>query len=182
MDKEIEAMQAAYSALSDLSDEERSRVLSWVTSKFAITSPVPASKMTTEASSTRYQSSSSGEGAKADPSIVDGEFKDVADLYSACAPSNNADKVLVVGYWHQVIGGDETLSSAKVNKDLRHLGHGVKRMNDAFTSLMSAKPQLAIQTRKSGNAKQARKTYKITREGIKRVEKMIAGTLSNDTD
>jgi predicted transcriptional regulator len=38
---------------------------------------------------------------------------------------------------------------------------------------MGFKPQLAIQLKKSGNAKQARKKYKVTKEGIKKVEEML---------
>ena len=39
---------------------------------------------------------------------------------------------------------------------------------------MGAKPQLAIQLKKSGNAKQARKKYKVTKAGIAKVEEMMA--------
>ena len=35
--------------------------------------------------------------------------------------------------------------------------------------------RLVIQTRKIGNTKQARKKYKLTREGMKLVERMVEG-------
>ena len=35
-------------------------------------------------------------------------------------------------------------------------------------------PRLILQTSKSGSAKQARKRYKVTREGVKRVQSMLA--------
>ena len=35
-------------------------------------------------------------------------------------------------------------------------------------------PRLIIQTGKDGNSQQARKTYKLTTEGIRAVEKMVA--------
>jgi DNA-binding PadR family transcriptional regulator len=39
---------------------------------------------------------------------------------------------------------------------------------------MARKPALVIQTRKGGSSKQARKRYRLTGEGIRAVEKMIA--------
>ncbi len=38
---------------------------------------------------------------------------------------------------------------------------------------MDAKPQLVIQTRKSGKAKQARKKYRVTAEGVARIKELI---------
>ncbi|WKD29909.1 hypothetical protein NDQ72_08195 [Halomonas sp. KG2] len=182
MDQELEAMQAVYTALSDLSDEERTRVLAWVTAKFGLSPSSAPVSADTRVVATPQQQQSPDSAPSEEPVVERDEPEDVADLYTACSPSTNADKVLVVGYWHQVICGDESLTSAKVNQELKHLGHGIKRMNDAFSSLISSKPQLAIQTRRSGSSQQARKTYKLTREGINRVNSMIAGTLNNDSN
>lgn len=182
MDQELEAMQAVYAALSTLSDEERARVLAWVSAKFGLSPSLAPVSANPRVAATTQQQQSLDSGPSEEPAAEKDEPKDVADFYTACSPSTNADKVLVVGYWHQVICGDESLSSSKINKELKHLGHGIKRMNDAFSSLMNLKPQLAIQTRRSGSSQQARKTYKLTREGINRVNSMIAGTLNNDSN
>lgn len=84
-------------------------------------------------------------------------------------------KPLVVGYWFQVLQGEQDLDGFQINKELKHLGHGVSNITTALSSLIDRKPQLVIQTRKSGNSKQARKRYRLTDAGIKAVERMLAG-------
>jgi translation elongation factor EF-Ts len=55
------------------------------------------------------------------------------------------------------------------------MGHHVSNITDAMNELQRQKPQLAVQLRKSGTSKQARKTYRITTEGVKAAEIMIRG-------
>jgi hypothetical protein len=55
------------------------------------------------------------------------------------------------------------------------MGHRVPNITIAMDELQRQKPQLAVQLRKAGTTKQARKTYKITTEGIKYVEAMLKG-------
>jgi hypothetical protein len=65
------------------------------------------------------------------------------------------------------------VTSYEVNQELKHLGHAVTSINKVFDSLMEQRPQLAVQLKKGGSAKQARKKYKITHAGIKRVQQML---------
>lgn len=48
-------------------------------------------------------------------------------------------------------------------------------ITDALTSNMGKKPQRIIQLQKAGNAKQGRKTYKVTHEGLVCVQGMLRG-------
>jgi hypothetical protein len=73
----------------------------------------------------------------------------------------------------QKSSGLDTFDSAAVNRELKHLGHGVGNITSAFNDLISQKPALAMQTAKSGKSKQARKKYKITRAGEKAVLEML---------
>jgi len=100
----------------------------------------------------------------------------VADLFAAAAAQTDADRALVVGYWLQIITSQPDFDSFTVNRDLKNLGHGVANITSAFDTLIERKPQHVIQTRKSGSAKQARKRYKLTEEGKKAVQRMVAGT------
>src|SRR5205823_4960084 len=100
-------------------------------------------------------------------------FPTVADFYSACNPSSDVDKALVVGYWAQVIENVPEFDSQSINRELKHLGHGVSNITSAFDGLKERKPQLVIQTKKSGTSRQARKLYKLTIEGQRAVERMI---------
>jgi len=100
-------------------------------------------------------------------------FHSLPDLYGAVSPETNSERVLVVGYWFQVVQGENDLDGFQINRELRHLGHGIINITTALSSLIDRKPQLVIQTRKSGNSKQARKRYRLTDAGIKVVQQMI---------
>jgi Tfp pilus assembly protein PilX len=104
-----------------------------------------------------------------------GEYEDVAALYTAAAPRTEPERALVVGYWFQVHQGMKDFDSQRVNAELKNMGHGVGNITEAFSRLIGRKPQYVIQTRKSGTARQARKLYRVTNEGIKRVKAMLAG-------
>ena len=56
---------------------------------------------------------------------------------------------------------------------MKDLGHGVGNITDALTALKEERPALILQLKKSGTSKQARKTYKLTQEGIRRVQGMM---------
>jgi DNA-binding PadR family transcriptional regulator len=66
------------------------------------------------------------------------------------------------------------LEGFTLNKELKNLGHGVSNITSALDTLMSRKPALVIQTKKSGTSKQARKKYKLTLEGLRAVERMVS--------
>ncbi|MGC2461193.1 MAG: hypothetical protein WA446_09525, partial [Steroidobacteraceae bacterium] len=77
-------------------------------------------------------------------------------------------------YFLQKVKGKE-LDSFSINKELRHLGYGASNITSALNSLMARRPQLAIQTHKSGSTQQARKRFRLTNEGLRAVERMLEG-------
>lgn len=105
-----------------------------------------------------------------------GEFFDAAD------PQTEAERVLVGAYWVQVVEGAEDFESMQVTKHLKNLGHPVSNITRAIDSMMSQNPRMVIQTQKSGSSKQARKRYKVTREGTKRVRAMLSGPIGESDD
>lgn len=98
-------------------------------------------------------------------------FEVFADLYDGARPKTDADKALVAGYWVQVCGGAADFGSQTLNSELKQLGYPVGNITRALDAL---KPSLVQQMRKDGNSKQARKTFRLTSEGKKRVESMVA--------
>jgi hypothetical protein len=159
-DPELDVMNTIREALDPIKDDEKmvARVLRWTRERYTGTvepeTAAPRGKvMTTEA----------------------GEYEDVASLYTAASPRTEPERALVVGYWFQVHQGMKDFDSQRVNSELKNMGHGVGNITEAFTRLMDRRPQLVIQTRKSGTARQARKLYRLTHEGIKRVQGMIGG-------
>lgn len=175
MDQEIQAMASISDALGELDDAAKARVLRWAADRFGISGMTGSLKKGAldQADESLGDDEQGSEGGGASPSEGTEEFDSFAELFAQANPSSEAYKVLVAGYWHQVVCSDNEITSAKLNKDLRDLGHSIVNINQKFDSLMAAKPQLAIQLKKSGSSKQARKKYKITKAGIKKVEEML---------
>jgi hypothetical protein len=154
--KEIQAMEAISRVLGDLERDEARRVLRWAADLYGVTS-------------------AQMEQPRSSPEGLGSAYEDVAELYQSVEAATQADKVLVVAYWFQQINHQSDLDAQQVNRELKQLGHGVSNITSVFEELINRRPQLAIQTRKSGNTRQARKKYRLTREGINRVGEMLGG-------
>lgn len=163
-DPELEAMTTIAEALDSLKADEKSitRVLRWARERYV--GSLEPEALTLRAGMTHAET---------------GEYEDVAALYTAAAPRTEPERALVVGYWFQVHQGMKDFDSQRVNAELKNMGHGVGNITEAFSRLIGRKPQYVIQTRKSGTARQARKLYRVTNEGIKRVKTMLAGPLED---
>jgi hypothetical protein len=164
-DNELSAMATVNAALSGLEPDAVSRVLRWAADRYHVT-----------LASTGRNSRTGKEG---DASNTNGEveadqtYNHFSDFYDAADPTSITDSVLVAAYWFQVINGQDELESQALNTELKQTGHGVDHMPHALDDLMQAKPRLMIQTKKQGTAKQARRKFKLTTEGIKRVQSML---------
>ena len=156
-DPEIRAMAALKSALEPLEEETREHVIRWAADRFGVALP---------------KGRAAGSRAAAGGTE---EYEDIGALFSAANPTTEADKALVGGYWLQVVKGQESFDGQSVNSELKNLGHGLSNITRAFDSLKSQHPQLARQVSKSGRTRQARKLYKITEAGSKRVTDLVAG-------
>ena len=164
-DTELKAMSTVIRALEDLEDEAKGRVLRWAADRYELGTHVSGSTSSSGASPANKEVIGS------DPSI-----EGVDELFVAASPKTQADKVLVVGYWLQEIKGQGYVDSYQVNSELKNLGHGIGNITRSFDKLIERRPQLVIQTYKSGSSRQARKKYKLTREGIQRVKALVSGT------
>jgi len=166
IDPEIKAIGEIAKALSELEDEQRRNVLLYVNARYSAQFP-PRLRLA---------------GAVEPPYAAHepGQYADIGDFFDSANPQTEADRVLVTAYWVQVVEGAEDFESFPVNKHLKHLGHPVSNITRALDTMIGQKPRLILQTSKSGSAKQARKRYKVTREGIKRVQGMLAQTVGDD--
>jgi hypothetical protein len=158
-DPEIQAMSTIADALSQLDDAATERVLRWARDRYAASSPL----------------STNGEGAVEGGGGIE-EFASLSDLFDAATPSTQAEKALVASFWAHQREGAEEVDALTVNKALKQLGHGIGNITRAFGTLQSEKPALALQVRKAGSTKQARKKYKVTQAGTRRVRAMVSGT------
>ena len=167
-DKELKAFQDIHSVLSSLDAEVRGRVLNAVVALLGMDVALPSplrDKGTNEMETEHTDHQIEGEST----------FLTFAELFDQANPSTVATKALVAGYWLQVCEGVETFTGHMVNKELNNLGHRIPNITSALDSLKALKPSLALQLRKGGNSKQARKTYKLSTAGEQQVKKMING-------
>jgi hypothetical protein len=166
---EIDAMRSVAEALSPLEEDSRARVLRWAMEHYEVEGQVlrPGKKAQIAEDSGATVSQPGG-------------FSDLAELYNATAPTTDADRALVCGYFFQFIQGQPDFTGQAVNDELKNLGHGVGNITVAFYRLQFQKPALVMQVRKDGSTKQARKKYKVTGEGKKAVEAMIAANRGGD--
>lgn len=179
-DAEIQAMSVLADALSDLEEQARGRVLRWAAERYGVTVG-----STGRGSSGRKGDADDVAGAdevdREDGSDEDGRdgprqraFQHFAELYDAVGPSTDPERVLVASYWTQVVSGKASFGSQQLNKDLKDLGHAVGAINKAMAANMGKKPALILQVARGGNARQARKTYKLSDAGRKWVESKFA--------
>jgi hypothetical protein len=159
-DPEIKALAAMTEALAELSEEQRRNVLLYINSRYGVSVKPPRAP-----------------GAEADSQApATHGYANLGDFFDAVNPQTEADRVLAVAYWVQAVEGMEDFESFPVNKQLKNLGHPVSNITRAIDSMIAQTPRLIIQTAKTGTAKQARKRYKVTREGLKRVQQMLAAS------
>ena len=169
-DAEFEAMQTAFTTLQGLDDDARRRVLDYVIARLGLHG-VGVSKARQSAAK-EHNDDDANDVQESDAPSTFGNF---AELYDATQPKSNADKALVAGYWRQVCEGAENFDSQSANTALKHLGEGLANVTGALETLKNQKPALALQLKKAGKSRQARKTYKITVAGVRAVEALMNG-------
>lgn len=101
------------------------------------------------------------------------ELSDVADVVHQSGASTGPERCLAVAFWLQEIGQRPGFAAQEVNTALKNLGHPVANITKTLDSLRTQRPSLVIQVSKSGRARQARKTYKLTTPGVERVRAML---------
>jgi len=166
--KALDAVRRLVEILRELqSPDEQGRALAWAGELLGIARDVPSANRSSGVlpSQDRVITSSA-------PTAI--SFETVGELMAAADPSTEADRALVMGYWVQVVGQQPDFDAQSINSELKHLGHGIGNITLAFNSLMARRPQLVIQTKKQGTARQARKRYKLTTAGVQFVEQMAA--------
>jgi hypothetical protein len=165
---EFEAFKAVYDALEPLDDEARGRIVKSIITLLSIDG---------------MNRAGNDDGDLDEPAEVAVEnaaenaptYSTFAELYAAANPTTNSEKALVAGYWLQVCQSSDNFTGQSANKELTHLGHKIDNITAAIDNFRNVKPNLVLQLRKSGSSKQARKTYKVSDAGVKRVYEMIGG-------
>ncbi|HEX7118013.1 MAG TPA: hypothetical protein VF212_04460 [Longimicrobiales bacterium] len=165
-DPELKAMSDVAAALAGLDPDAIRRIIEWAADRYQVRA-VPSRSMLED---NRHGEETQIETDSEEPKAYD----DFASFYDAADPQTSIEKALVAAYWFQVVQGADDIDSYTLNKELKHLGHPSTNITRDLGKLINRKPRLVIQVRKGGNSQQARKRYKVTVEGRRAVEKMVA--------
>jgi hypothetical protein len=160
MRDELKIMNEVVRLLEPLDAAARTRAIAWVIGALDIKALAPPTE-SAKAERTNAQTKTNT------------DFPTFAELFHAAGPKSEREKALVAGYWIQQSSGVSQFSSQQINNELKHIGYRVSNITDALSQLIGDKPSLAIQLAKSGQSKQARKTYKITDAGLRYVSAML---------
>ena len=172
MDPELEALSKVNDAIKNLPEDAKIRVVAWLINKYSIYSNQPAN-------ASMPPKKLLSENGVEEKEIVEGDgqqiasFSSPAEFFAKCSPSKPSEKILVIAAYLQTKNSEKDLSGFEINQVLKNMGHKVENITHKMDTLMGQKPQLMIQTKKSGNSRQAKKSYRVTDAGIKEVEKLI---------
>ena len=166
IDPEIGAMGAVAAALGKLDEDQQVRVLRWAADRYGLRGIKLGS------------SGGGGSGASEDDDGAEGgtgTYGTITQLFEAAqGAKTNTQKALVAGYWFQIVMGNPGFQAYSLNVELKNMGIRIANITDALGAAENVKPALLMQTAKTGKAKQARKTYRLTTVGVKAVEAMLA--------
>lgn len=158
-------MASLRDALDPLEPDATKRVLTWAADRFSVDlSPADGDSAPTD------DADKGGDDQQSDVQ----QFEDFADLYYKADPNTHQERVLVGGYWFQVVKGENELTSRAINKELKNLGRKIPNITRSFRRLEDKDPALAMQVRKTGTSQQARKIYRLTKPGVHYVQQMLS--------
>ena len=157
---ELKAMNDLATIFATLEEDEVQRVLRWANEKYRSKGGGRVAPLI-EATAT-----TGGDVAKT--------FGDLPALFDAAKPTNGLERLLVAAYYYQIVRGEADFDSQSLNTQLKHLGYPSANVTRDMGSLVDRSPKYLIQIRKEGTTKQARKKFRLTAEGSKIVESMLA--------
>lgn len=106
---------------------------------------------------------------------------DLGELIEQADPQDTDDRVLLVCFWLQENESPEGFGAQPVNDKMKDMGHRVSNITDKLGQLIAKKPAWIRQMSKSGKNRQARKKYKVTDAGRKRVQALLRGEATAET-
>jgi len=179
-DPEIEAIVKSYEVIKDLDGDSKQRVISWLVDKFGLSNDA-AIQMKQSAPGMGGRDSAMGHSAmgmaKLSPDMPLPEkltgFDTVELLFNQIYTKTEPEKVLVVASYLQEKSELQELGGRRINTELKRMSQGVKNITAAISSLTRKNPPLMSQTKREGSSPQAKKQYRVTEEGIRRVNESI---------
>ncbi len=172
---DTDAMQKIQDILNPLEDRARRRVVDWLVDWLADYFDIQLRYAEVNSNKTSKERVNDDKQSEACKVLQESSrFSTFSELHANIAPTSNLDKALIAGYWIQEYEGEGNFTAAAANKALNHLGHKVLNITSALDLLKKKKPALVIQIKKSGSGQKARKIYKVSDAGMKKVQGMIS--------
>ncbi len=183
LDQEIDVLNRSYELLSKVDDDVKVRVMQWLSNKFrlgdstvVITSSMSSASGSTDAGTGASAGAESSGQATSKPSPAEApsglsSFDSFAEMYRFLRPSSDAEKALASAVYLSSQRNMTEVSSAQVQKELKHIGERVSNITQAISALV--KKKLMLQIGKEGNSQQARKKYRVTPEAVRTVNDML---------
>ena len=174
-DREIQAIAAVNSALKNLSEEERFRVIQWLANKYVQNTQYPKIVDVSRTKSLAGIPESGSEAEEEDAQVQTQTYDTFAEMLDATGADKETERFLVAAYWLQVVGNEVTWKSFEINKLLKDTGNQIESISNPVRALSKAKPALIVQVSKNSTSKgKGSKTLKLTTEGIKKIEAMLS--------
>jgi predicted transcriptional regulator len=176
MDREIEVLSKLQDLMEGLNAEEKIRVVTWLVSKFRLGTTTlvldahqatPAQQNTAPASAPEK---ATRPAVEATPTKV-AAFDNFEDLFRAIRPNSDSEKALASAVFLQQKRNVTEISSAQVQKELKLINERVSNITQAISALV--KKKYIEQLSKQGDSQQARKQYKVTKEGLRTIENIL---------
>lgn len=161
-DVEMDALKKVYDAIKDLDEAGKKWVIDSMNRKFFRKEYPVSGKVESDANEITQNNRGDLKS-----------FETLADAFAKASPKADSEKVLVVAAYLQEKEGRVELTSRDINKQLKHLGYNVSNITYEINKLKKLEPSMMHQTRKEGTTKQANKKYKVTVEGISKVNDMV---------
>jgi hypothetical protein len=171
-DQEIVALNTAYTALKDLAPDAIQRNINWLATRLGVSAIAKAPTGGRSPTPTETVATNNPDGQTASGEFE--KFATSADFLSQINEPTDKERVLAIAAYIQKKEPDKELTGFSINKELKHIGHGVANITSAIQTWVDQRPQLMIQIRKTGTTKQAKKVYKVTEEGMKSVRKRLS--------
>lgn len=171
-DPEIEAMGQVATALDNLADDARARVLRWAADRYGAPMVAATVGRTSPGARDGVLEDKAPRAAEV-RETSERSFEHFVDLFDAVDPKSDVDRALTAAYWLQVVSKQDSWQSLRVNNLLKDMGHGVANVTSALRTAQERKPALVRQVHKSGRAQQSWKTYKLTTSGVSYIRRKL---------
>ncbi|MGD2091158.1 MAG: hypothetical protein PVH61_33595 [Candidatus Aminicenantes bacterium] len=199
-DPEIKALSNAYEALKGLDNDQITRIIDWVTSKFELNqhpdletgpgevdlSPQPVPVEAVEPAAEPIKKRRGRKPGQVRRRIEETPPQPVAvalkgfmkydsleEIFNVSTTKKSGAKMLLAAAYLQEKENLKELSSYDISSRLKKIGEEVKHPSAAINSLIRKKPPLLLQTGTHGASAKSRRKFRVTEEGLRIAKKYI---------